>query len=175
MLITLQQLERKPVVFDVSVEPGAIEFDGKTTQVSPLIAKGTATLLNRTLGEIRIQGNLQVRVASACDRCLESTEQAIESPFDLVYMPASEEPGGDDEVDEAGIEVGYYEGSSLVLNEVLREVVLLALPMQTICEESCKGICPVCGQNRNLQSCGCQVGRADDRWNQLRDFRPKPA
>lgn len=175
MQITLQQLERKPVPFDVDIEPGEIEFDGKTTQVSPLHAKGTATLLNQSLGEIRVQGTLEVTVSAPCDRCLEATKFSIESPFDLVYMPASEVTAGDDEVEEAGVEVGYYEGPGLVLNDILHEVVLLALPMQVICEESCKGICPVCGQNRNIQNCGCHLRTTDDRWSQLKSFRPKPA
>ena len=65
--------------------------------------------------------------------------------------------GGEDEIDEAAVEVGYYEGNGLQLNDVLREVVLLALPMQLVCNESCKGICPVCGQNRNQRECGCQT------------------
>ncbi len=132
-------------------------------------------LLNHSLGEIRIQGNLDVTVSSPCDRCVESTETRIEKDFDLVYMPCSEPVGGEDEVDEAGIEVGYYEGPGLTLNEVLREVVLLALPMQVVCKQECKGICPVCGQNRNAQDCECQMETSDDRWNKLRNFRPRPA
>lgn len=175
MQITLQQLERKPVPFDVSIEPGQIEFDGKTAQISPLFAKGVATLLSRSLGEIRVEGSLQVTVSSPCDRCLEATALPVERPFDLVYLPASEDTGSEDEIDEAATEVGYYEGLGLILNDVLREVVLLALPMQIVCQEDCKGICAVCGQNRNVQACDCQLSRVDDRWSQLKSFRPKPA
>ena len=69
------------------------------------------------------------------------------------------------------VEVGYYEGNGLPLNDVLREVVLLALPMQLVCSEDCKGICPVCGQNRNQRACGCQPVAADDRWSKLKDLR----
>jgi uncharacterized protein len=79
--------------------------------------------------------------------------------------------GGEDEIDEAAVEVGYYEGNGLQLNDVLREVVLLALPMQLVCGESCKGICPVCGQNRNQRECGCQAAAVDDRWSKLKNLR----
>ena len=175
MLITTQQLERKPVPFSVEIQPGDIELDSRLTQVSPLSAEGRATLLNQSLGEIRVAGTLNVNVSSACDRCLEATSLPIQSAFDLVYVPAPEEGAGEAEVDERGIEVGYYEGPGLVLNDILREVVLLALPMQFVCQENCKGICPVCGQNRNTQDCDCYLDTGDDRWSKLRDFHPRHA
>ena len=59
----------------------------------------------------------------------------------------------------------------LDLEEVLREQVLLALPMQRVCDAACKGICPVCGRNRNEVDCGCSVAAVDDRWKALRNFQ----
>jgi uncharacterized protein len=172
VFITLQELQQHAVRFKVDIPAGEIEFDGKVRQSTALRAEGTAELLNHSLGEIRLQGDLQVTVDAACDRCLEPVSLPIRSPFDLVYMPASvAAEGGEDEIDEAAAEVGYYEGSSLQLNDVLREVVLLALPMQLICGETCKGICPVCGQNRNQRSCGCHSAAVDDRWTKLKELR----
>jgi uncharacterized protein len=172
VFITLQELEKHAVRFKVDIRAGEIEFDGKVGQSTVLQAEGSAELLNHSLGEIRLQGSLQVTVDAPCDRCLEPVSLPIRSPFDLVYMPASgAAEGGEDEIDEAAVEVGYYEGSGLQLNDVLREVVLLALPMQLVCGESCKGICPVCGQNRNQRDCGCQSAAVDDRWTKLKDLR----
>jgi len=48
---------------------------------------------------------------------------------------------------------------------------VLALPMQRVCSEVCKGICPVCGKNRNETRCDCKIesaDNADDRWGALR-------
>ena len=64
-----------------------------------------------------------------------------------------------------------YEGDGLELNDVLREFVLLALPMQKLCNENCKGICPVCGQNRNQNECRCQNAADDNRWAALKELR----
>jgi uncharacterized protein len=172
MFIGLQELELHTVPFKVDVPAGEIDYESKISQISVLHAEGTAQLLNHSLGEIRVQGGLRVTVEAACDRCAERATFPIESRFDLVYMPAGDNrPDGEDEIDAAGIEVGYYEGGGLTLNEILREVVLLALPMQFVCAEDCKGICPVCGENRNQRECGCQPEEADDRWNKLKDFR----
>ncbi len=172
MFISLHELELRPVRFDVEVRPGEIDYDGRIIQSTVLKSEGIAQLLNHSMGEIRVQGRLNVTIQATCDRCLEATGFPIENQFDLVYMPATEaNAGGEDEIDQAGIEVGFYEGSRLPLNDVLREVVLLALPMQLICSEACKGICPVCGQNRNQRDCGCQAEIPDDRWSKLKNFR----
>jgi len=172
VFISLQELELRSVRFDVSVPAGEIDFDSKIVQISALRARGSAELLNHSMGEVRIHGDLDVTVEASCDRCLEAIRFPMENHFDLVYMPASEAPtGGEREVGAAAIEVGYYEGSRLTVNDIFREVVLLALPMQLVCSEACKGICAVCGQNRNQRDCGCQLEAADDRWSKLRNFR----
>ncbi len=107
-----------------------------------------------------------------CDRCLEAATVPVDRQFDLVYVPSDQtRTDGEAEIDEAGIEVGYYEGSGLTLNDVLREVVLLALPMQLVCSEACKGICPSCGGNLNQRECGCRPEPQDDRWSKLKSFR----
>lgn len=172
MFISLQQLEQKPVRFNVDVAPDEIEFDSNLQQSSKLHAEGSAQLISRALGEIRVQGDLAVTMNAACDRCLETAAISVDRKFDFVYVPATEATsGGEKEVDEAGIEVGYYDGPGLELNEVLREVVLLAMPMQLVCSEACKGICPACGQNRNQVDCGCHPEPADDRWSKLRAIK----
>jgi uncharacterized protein len=53
------------------------------------------------------------------------------------------------------------------LEDILREQVLLALPMQRVCREDCRGICPVCGKDRNEAPCDCREHPADDRWRAL--------
>jgi uncharacterized protein len=172
VFISLQELEQSSVRFGVDVPAGEIDYDNKITQSSVLHAEGVAQLLNHSLGEIRVQGDLNVTVEATCDRCLEAARFPVQNHFDLVYMPArGTARGGEEEVDSAGIEVGYYEGGGLALNDILREVVLLALPMQLICSEACRGICPECGQNRNQRDCGCHSEHHDDRWSQLKHFR----
>lgn len=172
MFISLQELELRTIRFRVDIPADEIQYDSNMSQVSVLHAEGTAQLLNHSLGEIRVQGNLAVKMQATCDRCLETTAFPINSPFDLVYMPAEgANAGGEEEVDREAIEVGYYEDGGLALNDVLREVVLLALPMRLVCSDACKGICPVCGQNRNQGECGCQPRALDDRWSKLKEIR----
>ena len=105
-----------------------------------------------------------------CDRCLEPTALPIDSDFELFYQPVEEGHGGEERVlDDGEAPMGFYEGEGLELNDVLREFILLALPMQRLCKEDCVGICPVCGQNRNKQDCQCQTAATDDRWAALKE------
>ena len=68
-------------------------------------------------------------------------------------------------------EIGYYLKDSLLLEDVLREQVLLSLPVRTLCKPDCKGLCPRCGENRNSTACTCDVGPSDPRWEALSGLR----
>lgn len=177
MFFSVQELELKKARFDVSFPPGEIDFfDKGLRQVSPLVAQGEAELLGNTLGEIRVRGRLRVTMETDCDRCLEPATRPIESDFDLFYRPAepvAHGPSEDVEIHGGEAEIAFYEGGGLELKDILREHILLSLPMQRICREDCRGICPLCGQNRNTAACGCQVKPADDRWAALKNLNPR--
>ena len=173
MFFSVKELELKKVRFDVAFPPGEIDFssDG-LEQVTPLEAQGSAELLANTLGEIRIQGKLKVQMRCSCDRCLEPAEFPIESGFDLFYRPAlDDQVDAEVAIDEGESEIAFYEGGGIELKEILREYIMLALPMQRVCREDCKGICPTCGEDRNRVKCGCEVKAVDDRWAALKKLQ----
>lgn len=174
MFFSVKELEVKKVRFDVTFPPGEIRFDGGLRQTTALDLKGSAELLANTLGEIRIRGHLRVKMGCECDRCLEPAEFPLDSDFDLFYRPEARD-GFEEEVkiDEGESEIAFYEGDGVDLKDVLREYVLLSLPMQRICRPDCHGICPMCGQNRNLAECGCEAKPLDDRWSALKKVQVK--
>jgi len=109
-----------------------------------------------------------------CARCVESVEIPLEAEFDLIFRPAA----ADSEATERSItapetEIGYYQRDSLLLDDVLREQVLLSLPVRTLCKPDCKGLCPRCGENRNIQPCSCEQGPSDPRWQALAGLRSR--
>jgi uncharacterized protein len=178
VFFSVKELELRKVHFKVSFPPGEIEyFDPGLRQVTPLEAEGSAELLANMLGEIRVQGRLSVTMEADCDRCLESARYPIESDFDLFYLPAAaanpHRPGEEVEIDDGEVELAFYEGGGLELKDILREHILLSMPMQRVCDEKCRGICPQCGQNRNQTPCGCQTKSADDRWEALKSLTTK--
>ena len=171
MFFHIRELELKARTFDVTLEPGVIEFlDAKLRQVGPLKASGVAELVSDLLCEIRVKGHVKVRMEGDCDRCLDPAMYPIDADFSLYYRPVSEGYGEEKAIDEGEAEMGFYEGDGVELNDVLREFVLLTLPMQRICSEDCKGLCPECGQNRNQKECGCLAATADNRWAALKNL-----
>ena len=134
MFFSVKELELKKVRFEVAFPPGEIEYEEGLRQATPLEARGSAELLAHTLGEVRIRGHLTVRMRSECDRCLEPAEFPIDSDFDLFYRPEVQVEFGEEvEIDEGEAEIAFYEGGGIELKDVLREFVLLSMPMQRIC------------------------------------------
>jgi uncharacterized protein len=175
LFFNIRELELRRVQFDEDFPAGEIDFDiGQLRQIGVLNAAGYAELLNNTLGEIRVRGHVRTEMEVACDRCLEPVRFAIDRDFDLFYRPAPEvsETPHELAIDEGEAEIGFYEGLGVDLGEILREYVLLSLPMRQICDENCRGICPRCGQNRNTGACACIEQPVEDRWAALRNWKP---
>jgi uncharacterized protein len=171
MFLEINQLQLGRVPVRETFAPGALEFyDPQLKQVAPIRVEGSAEL-SEALLEIRVKGHLATEMEIACDRCLEPANFPIDADFDLIYRPEAASPEGD-EVAIGGkeVEIGFYRDPGLELADVVREQVLLLLPMQRVCSENCKGICPVCGQNRNLAACSCRQELSDDRWSGLRNL-----
>jgi uncharacterized protein len=94
--------------------------------------------------------------------------------FDLLYRPQGTDAGRAElSVTSAEAEVSYYQGEGLLLEDALREQVLLALPIKAICRDDCKGLCPHCGRNLNTEQCSCAEPLEDPRWAALKDIRGK--
>ncbi len=171
MFLSVKELELRKVRFDETFLPGRIDFTGEELeQVSPLMVSGSAELVPHSDGEVRIRAKYTVEMGSQCDRCLVNARFPLEASFDLYYRPTSEIAKEEEvEIEEGETEIGFYEGDGLELEDVLREQVLLALPMQRVCREDCLGICPVCGKNRNEVQCDCHTSSGrDERWGALR-------
>ncbi len=171
MFLSVRELEVNEVRFEETLAPGQLNFELEDVkQAGPLSAVGVVELVGGS-EQILVSGRLQVEMTGCCDRCLEPLSLPVAIEFDLSYVP----------VDDAGVkpeaeirvgdtEVGYYQGNGLELNDVLREQVLLSIPMQKLCREDCLGICPHCGQNRNTAICACRVDAVDDRWSALKNL-----
>ena len=173
MLITPLQLEHEPLLFDESIPAGELDYAPDVTQVGPLPVVGRADLLVENRGhreqiaDIRLRAAYHGNFEILCARCVEPVAQALVGDFDLIFRPQdADAESGERAITLDETEIGYYEESGLSLEDVVREQVLLSLPTRTLCKEDCKGLCPRCGQNLNLESCKCDTV-ADPRWNAL--------
>jgi len=180
MLIEIQELELHPVDFREEFGPGVIDLGEDVRQRTPLGTEGRADLVEEHHGkhdvvqDIRLKGKLETSLEVACARCLEPVVLPVKRSFDLLYRPLGTDAGHEElSVTEAEAEVGYYRGDGLLLEDTLREQVLLAVPLKALCREDCKGLCPHCGQNLNERACSCVEDVEDPRWAALKDIRGK--
>ena len=178
MEFKILELEREAVEFDVKLAPGAIDFGDEAEQVGALATSGSVEAIHEHRGpkdivaDIRLKGRYAGIFQVSCARCIEPVEVPVAAEFDLIFRPLS----ADSDIPERSItasetEIGYYQEDSLMLEDVLREQVLLSLPAKTLCKPDCKGLCPHCGANRNLQPCSCEEGPGDPRWEGLSGLR----
>jgi uncharacterized protein len=142
MFLSVKELDLRKIRFDETFEPGKIDFTGEDLEQStPLHVTGEAELLEGSDGQLRVQGRYTVEMSAQCDRCLGRARFPLDAGFDLFYMPATELTGEEEvAIDEGEAEIGFYEDGGLRLEDILRERVLLELPMQRVCHEACKGI-----------------------------------
>lgn len=101
---------------------------------------------------VLVTGTLRGTVTHCCDRCLEQCENQYETTFEQNY------------------DLGPYE-EDIVLDEDIRQTFLLCFPMQHICQEGCKGLCPVCGVNRNTTQCTCKESEHETPFTELKKMK----
>lgn len=154
MFIDFKELALKPLVISTSLRPGVVDLKSKDiTQHGQLNVEAVAELVSQ---EVRIRGHLAVQLQVPCSRCLEPLLVSIDKPFDLFYRSlktiAREE---EIELTDSDMHVVFFSGNGLEFNDVLAEQILIEVPMKAICREGCKGLCPQCGTNWNVESCPC--------------------
>jgi uncharacterized protein len=178
MKFMINELEREPEDFILELAPGDLDYGGEAEQVGPLKAEGRAEVLHEDRGpkdivtDIRLKGSVRGDFQVPCARCVEPVSMPIRADFDLLFRPAdADRETGERAISAPETEIGYYLKDSLLLEDVLREQVLLSLPAKTLCKPDCKGLCPRCGENRNLEACSCEEGPVDPRWEALAGLR----
>ncbi|HKD82229.1 MAG TPA: DUF177 domain-containing protein [Candidatus Angelobacter sp.] len=180
MFIKIKDLELRKLEFNETLSPGVIDLGEDLVQTAPLQTSGQAELIRENRGareiveDIRLVGSFSTEVENPCARCLDPVHNAISEKFDLLYRPLGVDARADEvAISRAETEIGYYKGEGLLLEDVLKEQILLALPVKQVCRANCKGLCPQCGKNLNIESCDCVTSMPDPRWSALEEIRKK--
>jgi uncharacterized protein len=154
---------------------GPVELSGTVNR-----DKGAAALL-----QARVKATMEV----TCARCLEPFTVAVSadvetrfvSPADFARVTAetAARAGAMDaaaeefDAEDQDIGLAEYRDDAIDLGEVVREQMYLALPMKPLCQQECRGLCPVCGVNRNRETCACQQEWVDPRMAVLAEWKSR--
>ena len=121
--------------------------------------------------ELFFQGHVSGSVTGHCARCLEEYPFILGTDFTIVLLPKTDEVVPEEELTDDELDLSVYEGDELDLSPLLREQIILALPTRPLCDDSCKGLCPTCGLNLNVESCSCTASTGDARLAVLRNIK----
>ncbi len=110
--------------------------------------------------DVRVEGPVSCTMRITCDRCAESFPLPVSAHLDIGLAPKDDQPELPEvELGDEELSLYYYEGDELELEPYVYEEVMLAIPIKALCNEACKGICPICGKNRNAEECKCGDSR----------------
>ncbi len=164
------------------VDVDAIGQDGEADVTLPfaeMVESGVEiSFADPVVGEITLtrsgaitwaRGRVTTTVPLTCGRCLRSFAYRLVGTFAEGFRRGAESaprPQG------SGALILPLDGAALDLTEVVRQHLVMALPLVPLCRAECRGLCPVCGADRNEVVCGCVARESDPRLAVLRQFRP---
>ena len=169
MRIELASLERGHGSFNHSYAPGELALDDDRVRVTtPPVVSGE---IRQKGPGLRVTGKVTGRVQVECDRCLKAVEVGVDSKFDVDYVTAADYQAQQEaELTEADLDLSIFDGETLDVDELVKEELLLAVPDHVVCKAECKGMCAVCGADKNSVNCDCETRQVDPRWAGLNEL-----
>jgi len=138
-----------PIMLDDSIKPDIANVSLKIFKFSK---------------KVLIEGTIHISVTLLCSRCLSDFTYPVNVAFNEEYNPV-EETAEDDENELSGkvLDLSFYYNDEIDLQELIKEQVILSVPMKPICIEKCRGICSTCGKDLNKETCQCKTEEVDPR------------
>lgn len=164
LTIPLIKLEQKgSLEINGAISPEDPGWEGTELRFSTLLSV-SGQVLWLPSGDVLARLRLQGLLAQDCRRCLEPVSVPVDEGVEILFAPQGESA----EVDDGGsrpLPAGMLE---LDLAEAVREELVLSVSPFVLCGPDCRGLCPHCGVNLNLERCVCSVEEDDPRWDVLR-------
>ncbi len=169
MLIKIREIPALGLHLEVPLE-SAIVADALAGRDADLGASQVGVVLSVTRSdeEVLVRGRLIGSTILPCARCLAEVKVALEAPIQSLFVPAAR--AADEEAED---EADYlpHDGVAVEIGDLLRGALILAVPMASLCRPDCKGLCTVCGGDRNQKDCGCRVAFEDLRLASLKGLK----
>lgn len=162
MIVDISDLNRKKVskknVHLVYNEESFYDEGEKIEFLKPVVLEGNLYLIEDL---ISLEGEIFTEVNLTCSRCLSDFSQKIDLP---VHEKFSINPENEDD------EVIFVNGDTIDITDVIKNNIIISLPIKKLCKNDCKGLCQHCGTNLNISSCNCAKDDIDPRLSRLKDL-----
>ncbi|HCT65196.1 MAG TPA: DUF177 domain-containing protein [Lachnospiraceae bacterium] len=136
-------------ITDIENYPDVCEF------LSPVKVEGTVTNFE---GEFLVEAKGSTTVVMNCSRCLKPTTVDVKFGIKENFSNTGKE------------ETETFLGDTIDLTSIVGRSILIGLPMKVVCDEDCKGLCPICGKDLNEGDCECDTTYIDPRFESLRSL-----
>ncbi|MBO5743506.1 MAG: DUF177 domain-containing protein [Clostridia bacterium] len=142
----------------IEIEPGIFN-EQDIIITAPVKASGDIKSIS---GMLYLTLGISAKYTAKCSRCLADTAEELDFTINEVFS----KPGLENENDEVII----LDSNEIDLQDIIVQALSCALPITSLCSENCKGFCPECGCNLNVETCNCEVDDIDPRLAVLKDF-----
>jgi DUF177 domain-containing protein len=161
MLLDLTHIRQPDTTLERRYE--SAQFEARNNQYRVIAPVELRLKIHKDHERFRLIGTLSTILELVCSRCVEPFALPVNTSFDLRYLPQSENTGDEREVEEDDLTEAFYKDDAIDLGQLIEEQLYLALPMKPLCQAECKGLCPNCGTNLNVETCDCDVRWEDPR------------
>ena len=169
MRIELDRLESATGQFAHMYPVGHLTLeDDRARLTGPAEVEGS---IEQEGGRARLRGKVSALAELDCDRCLRPLPVTIAVNFDVEYLPGGDYERQFAELQEDDLDQSIFDGKEIDIDDLVREQVILSLPARALCREDCKGLCPVCGIDKNSKDCECESRLGDPRWAALKNLQ----
>ena len=113
---------------------------------------------------INLEGTVLAELSLPCSRCLVNFSHSVDIQIHEKFSVNSDDK--DDEDDE----IIFIDGDTIDITNIIKNNIIMSLPIKKLCKEDCKGLCQNCGLNLNVSSCNCGSNDVDPRLAKLKDL-----
>jgi len=161
LFIEVNRIPPEGLEIDRALELQPIAPDGDSAPVEKVRLAGS---FRRSRGDVVFRGTVEATVSLTCSRCAAPVPLSLSGSCHRIYRKGPiGRPASEREIDEEDLALTPFDGFRIDLAETAREEIYLLVPLKPLCGESCAGLCPRCGANRNLVSCECAGDASGER------------
>ncbi|AOY77355.1 YceD family protein [Clostridium formicaceticum] len=154
-LNTIKRGEHDKLNIDFTVDLDNINYYGDVLKViRPIHVLGTIYSVGK---KIFLSCNIETELEVHCGRCLKPFTHLLKNNIDVELVEEEKLEDNDDLED-----IAIYRDNSIDFNEMIKEQIIMNLPMKVVCSEDCKGLCKTCGKDLNLEECKCNQDSEDN-------------
>ena len=144
-LKSIVEIPGASISFDRQLDLTAWEWNGTHPVAQPVTVCGT---VRNMAGALVLNASMKTRLSLSCDRCNQPFERDQEVSYETLLATELE--------DEENDEIILLEDDQFELDELMTDVFLLSLDTKNLCKEDCRGLCPGCGVDLNVEPCRCK-------------------